>query len=368
MKSKIRVGIVGCGKISEQYFVGCRRYDILEIAACADLDPARARARAAEYVVPRACSVAELLADPTIDLVVNLTVPQAHVEVNEAALRAGKHVYLEKPFALHPDDGARILALAQSRGLLVACAPDTFLGGGIQTARQLIDAGEIGRPISAMAFWMNRGHETWHPAPQFYYQAGGGPMLDMGPYYLTALVALMGPVRQVCGMARRTFPERTITSQPLAGAKIPVEVSTHYLGTLAFASEATASIAVSFDLVAFPLPRIVIYGAEGTLEVPDPNRFDGDVRLRRLADKDFTAMPATHCTDRGRGTGVADVAYSILRRERPVRASGALANHVLEVMAAFDTASAENRYVTITSAPPRPAALPAGLGPHELDA
>lgn len=367
MRSKIRVGIIGCGKISEQYFVGCRRYDILEIVACADLDLTRAQARAAQFHVPLACTVAELLANPAIDLVVNLTVPQAHVEVNEAALRAGKHVYLEKPFALQPAEGARVLELAHSRDLLIACAPDTFLGGGIQTARQLLDDGAIGQPISAMTFWLSRGHESWHPAPHFYYQTGGGPMLDMGPYYLTALVALLGPVSQVCGFARRTFPERTITSQPLAGTKIPVEVPTHYLGTLDFANHAVASIAVSFDVVPFTLPRIVIYGTSGTLEVPDPNRFDGEVRLRRLADKDFTVIPPTHATDRGRGTGVADLAYSILRRDRPVRASGALAQHVLEVMVAFDQASAQERYVKIASAPPRPPALPRGLASNELD-
>ena len=368
MKSRIRVGIVGCGKIAEQYFPGCRRYDVLDVVACADLDLARARARAAEYQVPRACSVAELLADPAIDLVVNLTVPQAHVEVNEAALRAGKHVYVEKPFALHPAEGRRILELARSRGLLIACAPDTFLGGGIQAARQAIDDGAIGEPFSAMAFWLRRGHESWHPAPQFYYQPGGGPMLDMGPYYLTALVALLGPVTQVCGFARQTFAERTITSQPLAGTKIPVEVPTHYLGTLGFASRAVASIAVSFDVVPYPFPHIVVCGTAGTLEVPDPNRFDGQVRLRRHGEADFAPVASTHSTDRGRGTGVADLAYSILRRERPVRASGDLANHVLEVMKAFDEASDTQRTVTIASTPARPPGLPVGLGANELDA
>ena len=368
MSGKVGVGLIGCGKISDQYFVGCRRYDILEVVACADLDLARARAKAAEHGVPRACTVAKLLADPAVDLVVNLTIPQAHAKVNARALRAGKHVYVEKPFALDPAEGRRILALATERGLLVGCAPDTFLGGGIQTARQLLDEGAIGRPISAMAFWLSRGHESWHPAPEFYYQAGGGPMFDMGPYYLTALVALFGPVKSVCGFARRTFAERTIASQPRAGTKFPVEVPTHYMGTLDFANGAVASIAVSFDVVAFPLPRIVVYGTEGTLEVPDPNTFGGEVRLRRASEKEFATMPSTHSCDRGRGTGVADLAYSILRRDRPVRASGALASHVLEVMAAFDRASAKERYVSIASAPERPAALPTGLGPNALDA
>jgi predicted dehydrogenase len=318
--------------------------------------------------VPRACTVAELLADPSIDLVINLTVPQAHVAVNEAALRAGKHVYLEKPFALKPAEGARVLKLAKSRGLLIACAPDTFLGGGIQTALKLVNEGAIGKPISAMAFWANRGHETWHPAPDFYYQKGGGPNFDMSPYYLTALVALMGPVKSVSGFARKTFAQRTITSQPRAGQKIRVEVPTHYMGTLEFANGAIASLTVSFDLVSFPLPRIVVYGTDGTLEVPDPNRFDGEVRIRRLGEKEFSPVPATHSHDRGRGTGVADLAYSILRKKRPVRASGELAQHVVEIMAAFDTAAEKRRVVSIKSAPKRPVPLPVGLGTNELDA
>ncbi|HWA87191.1 MAG TPA: Gfo/Idh/MocA family oxidoreductase [Opitutus sp.] len=366
MPQTINLGLIGCGKISDAYFAGCARYDFIRIAACADLDVARARAKAAEHRL-RGCSVEELLADPTIDLVINLTIPQAHAGVNLAALRAGKHVYTEKPFALDSRDGAAVLALARGKNLLVGCAPDTFLGGGLQTARHAIDAGAIGRPVSALAFMLCRGHETWHPSPQFYYQRGGGPMFDMGPYYITALVNFLGPVARVCGSAQSAFAERTITSQPLAGAKIPVETPTHVTGVMDFASGATATIVTSFDTYPITLPRLAVFGTDGTLEAPDPNRFDGSVLVRHGGDEKFAEYPHTHTTDRGRGSGVADMARSILRRDRPHRASGELAQHVLEVMEAFEKSSVSGRHVQIASTCARPAALPPGLSANEID-
>jgi predicted dehydrogenase len=309
-----------------------------------------------------------LLAAPDIDLVVNLTVPLAHVEVNEAALQAGKHVYAEKPFALDAKEGARVLALARERGLLIGCAPDTFLGGGLQTARKAIDDGLIGEPVAAMAFMLCHGHEFWHPSPEFFYKKGGGPMFDMGPYYVTALVALLGPVRRVSGSTRASFAERRVTSQPLAGAKIKVEVPTHYAGTMDFLNGAVATIVMSFDTWPGPsLPRIVIYGTEGTLEVPDPNMFDGEVRFFCPDGKDPKGVAPMHGATRGRGTGVADMAYSILRRERPHRANGELANHVVEVMEAFDASSRLGTHRAIRTPCSRPAALPAGLAENVLD-
>lgn len=368
MLRKIKVGIIGCGKICDQYFKGLRAYEVLEIVACADLDLARARAKALEHTVPRASTVAELLAAPNIDLIVNLTVPQAHVEVNEAALLAGKHVYAEKPFALHSHEGARVVALAQERGLLVGCAPDTFLGGGLQTARKVLDDGRIGRPVAAFAFMLGHGPESWHPAPEFYYKRGGGPMFDMGPYYITALVNLLGPVARVCGSAQSSFPERLITSQPLAGTAVRVEVPTHYAGTLDFTGGAVATLTMSFDVWPGPhLPRLVVYGSEGTIEVPDPNMFDGPVRLSRPGVKEPEVIAPAHSLVRGRGTGVADMAYSILRRERPHRANGELANHVVEVMEAFERSSTAERHERIRSTCTRPIALPTGLADHVLD-
>ncbi|MEO7414058.1 MAG: Gfo/Idh/MocA family oxidoreductase [Opitutaceae bacterium] len=366
MSSKLGIGIIGCGKISDAYFAGLRPYPFLEIVACADLLFERAERKAAQHGV-RALSIADLLAEPDIAIVINLTVPQAHAAVNESILRAGKHAYCEKPFALNVADGARVLALARERGLLVGCAPDTFLGSGLQTARALIDQGAIGTPLSAMAHFLHRGHETWHPAPEFYYQAGGGPMFDMGPYYLTALVNFLGPIARVGGIARRGYDERTITSQPQAGKKILVEVPTHYFGTVEFAGGAVASLVTSFDTYPFPLPRLVVFGTEGTLEAPDPNHFHGDVRLYDRATKTYVVAPPTHAAERLRGTGVADMARAVLRRDRSFRASGELAQHIVEAMCGFDLASITGRTIALDTTCARPAAFPAGLASNELD-
>lgn len=367
MQQKVKVGLIGCGKISDAYFKGMGRYDILEIVACADIDVARAKAKAAQHGIARGGTVEELLADPSIEIVVNLTIPQAHVEVNERALRAGKHVYVEKPFALASSEGRRVLALALSLGRRVACAPDTFLGGGIQTCRKLIDDGAIGKPVSALAFCMGHGHESWHPAPEFYYQKGGGPMFDMGPYYITALVNFLGPVKRVSGSSQMTFPERTITNPDRLGQKITVETPTHLTGVMDFANGATVTMVMSFDVWSFPLPFIVVFGTESTLETPDPNNFNGVVRVRSADGKNYNEVPLSHTGDRLRGTGVADLAYAI-RSGRPHRATGELANHVVEVMEAFEKSSVSGRHVMITSTCERPALLPLGLSPNELDA
>jgi predicted dehydrogenase len=366
MNPPIKVGIIGCGNISPAYFKGCEMFDILEVAACADIDLPRARARAEEFSVPKACTVAELLGDPAIQIVVNLTIPRAHAEVSLAAIRAGKHVYSEKPLALNRSEGCQILEEAKAKNLLVGCAPDTFLGGGIQTCRKLIDDGWIGAPVAATAFMTCHGHESWHPDPAFYYKPGGGPMFDMGPYYLTALVNLVGPVRGVSGIARVTFPERTITSQPLKGTIVEVEVPTHVAGVIDFANSAVGTIITSFDVWAASLPRIEIYGTEGSLSVPDPNGFGGTVQVFRPGATAWSEIPLTHSPEISRGTGVADMAYSLIYG-RPHRASGALAYHVLDIMQSFDEASTSGKYVTIQSQCARPAALPMGLRLGELD-
>jgi predicted dehydrogenase len=365
---KTKIGIVGCGNISGIYFKTCKSFEILDVAAAADLIPERARAKAREFGVPKACSVDELLADPDIRIVVNLTIPKAHAPVALAALKAGKCVHNEKPLALAREDGRKMLALARRKGLRVGCAPDTFMGAAIQTCRKLIDEGAIGQPIGASAFMTCHGHESWHPAPEFYYKPGGGPMFDMGPYYLTALVALMGPVRRVTGSARATFAERLITSLPKAGTKIAVEVPTHVVGVMDFAGGAIGTIMTSFDVWAAQLPRIEIYGAEGTMEVPDPNGFGGQVRIRRPADKEWVEVCPSHSyAENSRGIGVADMACA-LRSGRPHRASGDLAYHVLDVMHAFHDASSTGRHVTLKSTCDRPAPLPTGLKEGTLDA
>jgi predicted dehydrogenase len=363
----VNVGLIGCGNISNAYFAGSKNSEIIRIVACADLDSARAQARAQEHGI-RAATVDELLHDPEVELIVNLTVPKAHAPVNLSALRAGKHAYCEKPFALDSAAGAAVLALAKEKNLLVGCAPDTFLGGGQQTARNALDRGAIGRPVAALAFMMCRGHESWHPSPQFYYEKGGGPMFDMGPYYITALINLLGPVARVSGSTKSAFPERLITSQPFAGTKIPVETPTHVTGVMDFADGATATIVTTFDTWPYPLPCIVVFGTEGTMEVPDPNSFGGPVRLRSADGKTYDEIPHTHTTERGRGAGVADMAYSIRRRERAHRASGQLAQHATEVMESFEKSSVAGRHLNLVSTCPRPAALPLGLSPSQLDA
>ncbi len=356
----LRVGMIGCGNISPAYLTAARKFPSFRITACADVLPERARERAEEYGVPRACSVEELLDDPELDVVLNLTIPAAHAEIALRALRAGKHEYSEKPFALDRRDGREVLELARERGLRVGCAPDTFLGGGIQTCLELINEGAIGEPVAATAFMMSHGHESWHPSPEFYYQPGGGPMFDMGPYYLTALVSLIGPVRRVAGMTRITFPERTITSQPKLGQTIRVEVPTHVAGLLEFRSGAIGTIITTFDVWAAQLPRIEVYGSEGTLSVPDPNTFGGPVHIRTGTDREWREVPLTHGhTEQSRGIGLADMALAI-QTGRPHRASGELAYHVLDLMQAFHESSEEGRFVEIESTCERPAPLEPG--------
>jgi predicted dehydrogenase len=367
MAEKVKVGIVGCGVISGIYLKNLPTFDLVEVVACADLVLDRAQARAAEFGVPRACRPEELLADPAIEVVVNLTIPKAHAEVAVAAVDAGKSVYNEKPLAVERGHGQELLRRAEAKGVLVGGAPDTFLGGGMQTCRKLIDDGAIGEPVAATAFMAGHGHESWHPDPAFYYQVGGGPMFDMGPYYLTALVSLIGPIRRIAGSARITFPERTITSEPKRGQKIVVETPTHVAGTLDFRSGAVGTMITSFDVWAHSLPRIEIYGSEGTLSVPDPNTFRGPVRIRRAGESEWRDVPLTHgWTENSRGLGVADMAHA-LRSGRPHRASGALAYHVLDAMHAFLDSSREGRHIELQSTCERPAPLPTGLPPTTLD-
>jgi predicted dehydrogenase len=362
-----KVGIIGCGNISGAYLEAGRTFDILDIVACADIIHDRALAKAAEYRIAKACNVEELLADPEIEIVVNLTTPQAHAEVGLAALEAGKSVHNEKPLAIIREDGRRLLGAARDRGLLIGCAPDTFLGGGLQTCRKLIDDGWIGEPVAATASMVCHGHENWHPDPEFYYQLGGGPMFDMGPYYLTALIHLMGPVRRVTGSARITFPERTITSQPKYGTRIKVDVPTHVAGVMDFANGAVGTIITSFDVWAAQLPRIEVYGTEGSLAVPDPNGFGGPVLVQRAGESEWSTVPLTHgYTKQSRGIGVADMAYA-LRSGRPHRANGDLAYHVLDIMHAFHQASQEDRHVELSSTCSRPEPLPLGLAEGTLD-
>jgi len=363
---KMKIGVIGCGKISDIYLKMAATFEVIEVAAVADIVIERAQAKAEQYGV-KACSVDEMLGDPSIAIILNLTIPAAHYSVAMAALNAGKSVYNEKPLTISRAEGQELLALAAQKGLRVGGAPDTFLGAGIQTCRKLIDDGMIGVPVAAAAFMTCRGHESWHPDPEFYYQIGGGPMFDMGPYYLTALINLLGPVRRVTGSARKSFSERMITSQPKAGKIIQVEVPTHVAGVLDFAGGAVGTIITSFDVWKASLPRIEIYGSEGSLSVPDPNTFGGPVRIFRPGQSDWEDVPlAFGHAQNSRSLGVADMA-SAIRNNRPHRASGELCYHVLDIMHAFHDASQQDRHVALTSTCDRPAALPLGLADHQFD-
>uniref|UniRef100_A0A7C4PKY0 Gfo/Idh/MocA family oxidoreductase n=1 Tax=Anaerolinea thermolimosa TaxID=229919 RepID=A0A7C4PKY0_9CHLR len=365
---KVKIGIVGCGNISGIYLEQSQTFDILETVACADLLPERAQAQAQKYHIPRALTVEELLADPEIEIVVNLTIPKAHASVALAALEAGKSVYNEKPLAITREEGQKILALAKEKGLLVGAAPDTFLGAGIQTCVHLIDRGEIGDPVAATAFMMCHGHESWHPDPEFYYKVGGGPLFDMGPYYLTALIAMLGPVRRVSGSARISFPTRTITSQPKAGTVITVDTPTHLSATLDFRNGAVVTLVTSFDVWAHHLPNIEVHGASGSLSVPDPNTFGGQVQVWKPETRQWENVPLLNLrAQNSRSIGVADMAYA-LRTGRPHRANGQMAYHVLDVMHAVLDASCENQAILVESTCEKPAPLPADLPPNQLDA
>ena len=353
----VRVGLIGCGNISAAYLKAASFFPDIALATCADLDPSRAEARAAEFGLT-ASSIDAMLVDPAIEIVLNLTTPQAHVPVGLDALRHGKHVHCEKPLATGTAEARTLLEAAATAGLRVGVAPDTFLGGAHQTARRLLDEGAIGRPLSGTAFMMNHGHEHWHPDPAFYYAAGGGPMFDMGPYYLTNLVNLLGPVAAVTGFATAGFPQRTVSSAAKKGDVIDVAVATHVSGLLRFANGAVVSLVTSFDVWQHKHGNMELYGTEGGIVVPDPNRFGGTVSLARQREP-WADVPLSHGFADGnfRGIGLADMARA-LRAGRPHRCDGALGFHVLEVMEAFGTASESGRVVTIGSAPARPAPLP----------
>jgi len=380
---KFKVGLIGCGVISDIYLKTCAKFAFVDIVACASLDIDESRAKAAQYGIPKACLPDDIINDPEIDAVLNLTNPVAHAPINLAAISAGKHVYVEKPFATKIDDGIETLTLAKEKGLLVGCAPDTFLGGRWQTIRKLIDDGTIGKPIGATAFMCNHGVERHHPGPMPWYKTGGGPLLDMAPYYITALISLMGPVASVCGMAKKSFDKRLIEFGPNSGEMLEVEVDTHVSGILEFENGATANLITSFDVWDSNLPRLEIYGELGTVSVSDPdpifgpNRFDGPVHYRTRETSRWTYRPrveglenwevaenAHGFNEDSRGLGLLDLAYAA-RDKRSPRASGDMAHHVLEVMLSILESSSERHFVDIQSSCDQPAPLPANFPESE---
>ncbi|WOF22517.1 Gfo/Idh/MocA family oxidoreductase [Microbacterium betulae] len=349
------IGIVGLGNISRQYLDALGDHPAVRIAAVSDLSDDRARA-VADETGARAVTVDELVRHPDVQTVLNLTIPAAHAEIALAAIRAGRAVYGEKPLALSVESGREIVDAAARAGVSVGSAPDTVLGTGVQTARRAVDDGLIGRPLAASATMVTAGHERWHPSPDFYYLPGGGPLLDMGPYYVSALVTLLGPVVAVSGAASRLRPERVIGSGPRAGETIRVEVDTHVSGILEHANGALSTIVTSFDGTATTASPLEVHGADGTLLVPDPNRFDGDVVLRG-ADGTERVLPVSGGYEDGaRGVGLLDFIRTTPGAEP--RAGGAMALHVLDIMTGVLRAAEEGRRVVLTTSTDRPEAVP----------
>ena len=340
MSRQLRVGVVGAGKISEQYSVNLARLPQLALTAVADLDTGRAEALAAQHEGARALPLQQLLESDDVDVVLNLTIPAAHAEVALAAVAAGKHVYGEKPLTATTAEGRAVLEAARAAGVRIASAPDTVLGTGVQTARAAVEAGLVGTPHAATATFVAPGHELWHPSPEFYYAPGGGPLLDMGPYYMTSLVHLLGPVTRVTGLASAPRSTRTVASGPKAGLEFPVTTPSHVTGLLQHRDGALTTVVMSFDVWGSRAPRLEVHGPQGSISVPDPNHFEGSVEIcspevagldqwGRAAWKELE--PSAGYVGAGRGEGLADLALA-LGAGTAHRASGEVALHVLDVM------------------------------------
>lgn len=356
---RMTVGIVGCGTISDVYFETTTEYDALEIGACADLETDRAEAKADQYGAT-VVRTEELLTDSEIDVVVILTPPSTHGELLMRALENDTHAYTEKPLAISVAQGEEIVRTARERDLLVGSAPDTVLGSGLQSCRDVLEAGRIGDPVGAVATWTSSGHEHWHPNPDLYYHEGGGPLFDMGPYYLTALTTLLGPARSVAGTTNTATDERTITSDPRSGETIDVAVPTHETGTVTFENGTTGTLLMSFDVWESSVSGFEIYGTEGTLRLTNPNRFDGAPQLHRreMDDGEWREVSVTrNQSKQQRGLGLLDLA-SAVKSDWHHRTSGELALHVLEIMQGIRDSGQENEYVELSTAPEQPPAVP----------
>jgi predicted dehydrogenase len=358
------VGVIGCGNISRQYLKNLAGFPDVEVLICADADAGRARAQAAAYGVPRWGSAGDALGHPGVQLIVNLTVPAAHAEVSAAAIAAGKHVWSEKPLTLDVDAGRDLLSQAEAAGVRVGCAPDTVLGAGLQTARRLIDSGAIGTPLSALTLLRGPGPQSWHPDPEFLFAPGAGPLFDLGPYYLSLLAMLFGPARRVAAIGRRARESRVIGSGPRAGTEFGVAVPTYVAALADYVGGQAASLLFSWDSPLSRAGSIEVTGTEATLAVPDPNRFDGDVRLRRADDADWTVIPAEGAAA-GRGTGVVDMVRA-LRDGTGHRASGEIALHVLEMMTAIERSAVSSAFEPVLTRFAAPSPLDPRWDPYAV--
>jgi predicted dehydrogenase len=350
----MRVGVIGCGTISKVYLTNLLTYSDIDVTAVSDIDLARAQSQAEIFGISQVKSPEECFAAPEIDLIVNLTVPEVHAAVTLEALSGGKHVYSEKPLGVNIEEGKTVLNAAERWKRMVGAAPDTFLGAGVQKCRELIDAGAIGRPISFHASMLSRGPERWHANPFIFYRQGAGPLFDFGPYYLTAIVNLLGPVAEVESMSGKSFSYRVAGHHDIQGQKIPVEVPTHVMAHLRLASGIIGSFTMSFDVAFTETPHLEIYGTEGTLSCPDPNTYGGPVRIRKMGSDIWKEMPLSSPYIKNcRGLGVRDLAQSVEMACMP-RANGQLAYHILETMEGILTSGVSGHTYSIASRVDRP--------------
>lgn len=375
--SALKVGVIGCGAICGIYITNIKKhYKDVDVVSCSDLYMEKALATKEKYGLEKAYTTEEMLADPEIDIVLNLTVPNVHYELNKAILKAGKHIYCEKPLAVTAEQASEIAELAKELGLRVSSAPDIFLGGPIQTARKLIDEGAIGDVLGFTANFCSPGSEFWHPTPQFLYEPGGGPMKDMGPYFITALISLLGPVKEVYCCAKASFPTRDIH-----GEDFEVLVPTHYAGILKFDNGVYGNINMSFDTWHHELPYLEVYGTNGMLSIPDPNMTSGEVKaflaepfkakMKTLTDindqqeleygeSKLTYYNNIPCAYSGgmnmRGIAVQEMAMAI-REGRPHRASAEMGAHVVEVLSALEKSSEKQLPISISTTCERPEAF-----------
>ena len=368
-KRRIKIGVVGCGVISGIYLKNLTTvFKNTEVIAVCDIIPERAESRAKEFGVPRVYTPEEFYKDEDIELVVNLTPPKVHTEVELLALNAGKHVYTEKPFGVKREDAEKVMKLAAEKGLMAGGAPETFLGAGIQTCRKVIDDGLIGTPIAIMGFMLSHGPESWHPDPAFFYQTGGGPMFDMGPYYITTMINLMGPVAKVAGATAVSFPKRTFTCKAKYGETVDVEIPTYISGSLTFKSGAIGTLVTSFDVWASNFgSRIEVHGSEGSLMVPDPNTFGGSVKYKKPGMDAWEEIPLQFPYEQNtRGIGVADMCRVLLAGEGKSRVDASMPFHVLDVMQSLHESAATERVITLSSTCERPEPFPMGLEVGEV--
>lgn len=379
-----KVGILGCGNISSTYVADIQRfYRDLQIVACANRSPEKAKALAEQFGIPRACTPEELLQDPEVELVINLTPPQSHVELNKQILSSGKHLFSEKPFAPTLEQAQEVAALAKEKGLLAACAPDTFLSSGLQSMRFYLDAGLIGKPFFVTANMTTFGVETWHPDPTAFYKKGAGPIMDMAPYYLSAIVSLLGPIESVAALSAQPADTRLVYAGALAGSRIPVETPTHYTAILKLCSGVVVNLNMSFDIYKSNLPMLEIYGDGGTLAYPDPNFGGGTPKVyrkeqyletvwqdnpeSRARKEAFRDLPELYprVKDYSRGIGVLDLAKAI-REGRSPRAGMDLVLHVTEAMEALVASANTGSFYRMTTTCSRPEPIAPGGSPEEL--